>query len=106
MKSRNGVPIISSSVSFILKPPTVYWWSYAKTFNKSVETTIILETPRLLLREFTMRDAKHLFELNGDPEVIRYVGDGAFASLTEAEKFVANYDQYERYGMGRWAVDT
>lgn len=69
-----------------------------------METRIILETPRLLLREFAMDDARHLFELNSDPEVVRYVGDGAFASLADAEKFIENYDQYEKYGMGRWAV--
>lgn len=64
----------------------------------------ILETPRLILRELTPEDYQDFFDLNNDPEVVRYVGDGAFASLNAAKKFLENYDQYEKYGMGRWAV--
>jgi len=65
---------------------------------------VILETPRLILRELTTEDYQNFFDLNSDPEVVRYVGDGPFASLTAAKKFLENYDQYEKYGMGRWAV--
>ncbi len=32
----------------------------------------LLETPRLVLREFTAADAEALFELNSDPRVTRY----------------------------------
>lgn len=64
----------------------------------------ILETPRLLLREITASDYQSFFDLNSDPEVVKYVGDGAFASLNAAKNFLLNYDQYEKYGMGRWAV--
>jgi hypothetical protein len=35
------------------------------------ETHIILETPRLALRQFA-NDADNLLDLNGDPEVTRY----------------------------------
>ncbi|HVS37015.1 MAG TPA: GNAT family N-acetyltransferase [Gemmataceae bacterium] len=35
---------------------------------------IRLETPRLILREFTEADAESLFELDSDPEVMRYLG--------------------------------
>ena len=64
----------------------------------------ILETPRLLLREFGEEDAPHFFELNEDPEVVRYTGDPPFASVEEARQFLLNYDQYRKYGYGRWAV--
>ncbi|MCO6490065.1 MAG: GNAT family N-acetyltransferase [Phaeodactylibacter sp.] len=64
----------------------------------------ILETPRLLLREFAEDDAPHFFELNEDPEVVRYTGDPPFASIEEARQFLSDYDQYEKYGYGRWAV--
>lgn len=64
----------------------------------------ILQTNRLLLRELTPGDAKNMYLLNLDPEVIRYTGDGPFASEPEARLFLENYDQYEKYGMGRWAV--
>ena len=33
-----------------------------------------LETPRLVLREFTEAEAAALFELDSDPEVMRYIG--------------------------------
>ena len=64
----------------------------------------ILETPRLLLREFREADALHFFELNEDPEVIRYTGDLPFASAEEARRFLLDYDRYKKYGYGRWAV--
>ncbi len=64
----------------------------------------IIETPRLRLREFHISDAPALYELNSDPEVMRYTGDKPFSSISEAKTFVQNYDAYEKYGFGRWAV--
>lgn len=64
----------------------------------------ILETKRLILREITVEDAVHAYELNLDPEVIRYTGDVAFASIDEARNFLKNYDHYQKYGFGRWGV--
>jgi RimJ/RimL family protein N-acetyltransferase len=67
--------------------------------------TIILETPRLLLREKVLEDAPFLMELNADPEVTKYTGDGAFNTLEEAENIVRHViGQYERNGYGRWLV--
>lgn len=65
---------------------------------------IILETPRLLLREMTTRDAEQAYLLNLDPEVIRYTGDKPFDSIETARRFLEQYDHYKRYGFGRWAV--
>ena len=64
----------------------------------------LLETPRLLLREFRVEDAPYFFELNEDPKVVQYTGDLPFASLEEARRFLQGYDQYEKYGYGRWPV--
>lgn len=64
----------------------------------------LIETPRLLLREFTPDDAEQMYQLNLDPEVIRYTGDGPFASAAGARDFLSRYDVYQRYGMGRLAV--
>ena len=36
----------------------------------------LLETPRLRLRRFTAVDAEHLFALDNDPEVMRYLNGG------------------------------
>ena len=36
---------------------------------------IVIETDRLLLRTFTIEDAPLIYELNLDPDVIRFTGD-------------------------------
>jgi ribosomal-protein-alanine N-acetyltransferase len=64
----------------------------------------VIKTERLQLREFTQEDAPGFYELNLDPEVLRYTGDKPFASLAEAEDFIRNYENYERDGFGRWSV--
>jgi ribosomal-protein-alanine N-acetyltransferase len=37
---------------------------------------ILLETKRLILRRFTKDDANHLYLLDNDPEVMRYINGG------------------------------
>jgi RimJ/RimL family protein N-acetyltransferase len=37
---------------------------------------VLLETERLILRRFTEADADHLFALDNDPEVMRYINGG------------------------------
>lgn len=64
----------------------------------------ILETERLLLRELNVNDAKSFYQLNLDNEVMKYTGEGAFKDIEESKKFLENYDQYKKYGIGRWAV--
>lgn len=65
---------------------------------------MILETKRLVLREFELNDAMSIFELNTDPEVIRYTGDPPFKSVEESREFLVNYSDYKNNGYGRWAV--
>ena len=64
----------------------------------------VFETTRLYLRQFTIQDAKSLYQLNLDPDVIRFTGDSPFRSIEEAKCFLENYDHYQKYGFGRWAV--
>ena len=66
--------------------------------------TIILETPRLLLREFLISDANHFYTLSLEPDVLTYTGDPPFESVQKSEEFLKDYYQYKRYGYGRWAV--
>jgi len=66
----------------------------------------VIETPRLLLRELNTDDAQFFFDLNNDPEVIRYTGDVAFESIDAARQFLAGYDHFKKYGFGRWAMAT
>jgi len=64
----------------------------------------ILQTPRLILRELTPKDAQNFYELNLNPNVVKYTGDAAFQSISEADEFLRNYSEYEKTGYGRWAV--
>ncbi|MEY3399235.1 MAG: hypothetical protein RL220_1829 [Bacteroidota bacterium] len=66
----------------------------------------VADTPRLRLRELSPDDAQFAYELNQDPEVIRYTGDGPFGSIEEAGDFLRAYDHYARYGFGRWGVES
>lgn len=64
----------------------------------------IVETDRLLLKEFEIGDAESFYELNLNPNVIKYTGNSAFKDIDEAKSFLKNYSDYQRNGFGRWAV--
>ncbi len=66
---------------------------------------IIIETERLLLRTFTLEDAPLVYELNLDPEVIRYTGD-PIRDIDHARQVLEQtiLPQYALYNHGRWAV--
>ena len=64
----------------------------------------ILETERLLLREINPDDAGDFFNLNENPNVIKYTGDKAFQNIDGAREFLENYQDYRLNGYGRWAV--
>lgn len=61
-------------------------------------------TDRLILRELSVDDTYYFHLLNEDPEVIQYTGDVSFKNTEVARQFLAGYDHYEKYGLGRWAV--
>ena len=65
----------------------------------------ILETERLLLREYVEEDAESFYRLNSDPEVIRYTGDDHLISIEQARTILREYPiaDYGRYGFGRLA---
>lgn len=65
----------------------------------------IFETERLLLRELEGYDREAMFELNRDPEVVRYVGVDAMVDIAEAGHYVkVGRQRYAEDGCGRWAV--
>jgi RimJ/RimL family protein N-acetyltransferase len=67
---------------------------------------IILETERLILREWTLDDAREMFEICRDAEVMRYIGTGKpYKTLEEAEKFLHWATEYQKEnGFCRWAA--
>lgn len=68
---------------------------------------VILETDRLLLRNFTIEDAPLIYQLNLDPEVIRYTLDPV-RDIEHAREVLEKtiLPQYALYNHGRWAVLT
>jgi ribosomal-protein-alanine N-acetyltransferase len=67
---------------------------------------IILETERLVLREWSLDDAPSLFEICRDAEVMLYIGTGKpYETPAEAEKFLRWAIEYQKEnGFCRWAV--
>ena len=68
---------------------------------------IILETPRLILRQFTEVDALAIKQLNSEPGVLKYVPEPIPASEEAALKIIVDIilPQYKN-NLGRWAVHT
>ncbi|HMG92802.1 MAG TPA: GNAT family N-acetyltransferase [Chryseolinea sp.] len=56
------------------------------------------------MREFREEDAIGMYELNSDPDVIRYTGDDPFASVDAARDFIRKYDVYATTGYGRLTI--
>jgi len=65
---------------------------------------IIIETSRLLLSELIEEEAEEMYLLNSDKEVIQYTGDDGFANIEAARQLILNYQQYKKYGYGRWTA--
>lgn len=66
----------------------------------------ILESDRCIFSEWVIEDAIHLFELNSNPEVLRFTGDQAFKNIEDAQDFILSYDAFQNFKMGRWAIRT
>ncbi|MCT4628727.1 GNAT family N-acetyltransferase [Winogradskyella sp.] len=64
----------------------------------------IIETERTIMRRLTKEDATDFYNLNLDDEVLKYTGDQPFKNLQSSIEFLTNYDQYDKYGVGRLAV--
>jgi RimJ/RimL family protein N-acetyltransferase len=66
---------------------------------------VILETDRLLLREFVEDDAESFFKLNTYPEVMRFVPDKPLLNVEQARQTLIDHPiaDYRRYGFGRGA---
>ena len=66
---------------------------------------IIFQSFRLYFREFDENDIQLLYELNSNPNVIKYVHEPA-PTIENITSILHNniLPQYTLYGMGRWAV--
>jgi RimJ/RimL family protein N-acetyltransferase len=69
---------------------------------------VFLETERLLLRRFTEDDVDNLVELDGDPDVMKFINGGRPTPREEIESEIlpAFLGYYERFtGYGFWAAE-
>jgi [ribosomal protein S5]-alanine N-acetyltransferase len=67
---------------------------------------VILETPRLLLRTWTLDDAEAAFGIYSDPEVLRYLTIKAHETVAQTRALLAERPiaHQERHGFSLWAV--
>jgi len=70
--------------------------------------TIVLETPRLRLRELTTDDAGFILELLNEPAWKRFIGDRGVHTVDEARGYILTGPRamYERLSFGLWLIET
>ena len=66
----------------------------------------ILDTDRLILRQFTMDDAEFILELLNEPSFIQNIGDRKVRTIDDARAYIANgpVASYAKNGFGLWLV--
>ena len=68
---------------------------------------VTLETPRLVLRRWREEDIAPLAAINGDADVMRWIGTGAVRSLQQTRASVEAWEsEWEATGMGLFAVEV
>jgi [ribosomal protein S5]-alanine N-acetyltransferase len=66
---------------------------------------IYAETPRLILREILPKDKYGFYDMDSNPEVVKYLGNVTLKTVDEAlEKIKMIRQQYIDLGIGRWAM--
>ena len=67
---------------------------------------IIIETERLILGKFTLKDAPFMLELLNTPDWLRFIGDRNVYTIEQTEQYLLNgyLKSYETHGFGFYAV--
>ncbi len=62
----------------------------------------VVETERLILKEFNLTDAPFILELVNDPSWLQYIGDRDVHTMAEARLYLQTgpLDSYQRFGFG------
>lgn len=68
---------------------------------------LVLETPRLALRELTLADAAFILELVNEPLWLQFIGDRGVRTLADAEGYLRQgpLASYAQHGFGLWLVE-
>ncbi|MFI9585599.1 GNAT family N-acetyltransferase [Streptomyces sp. NPDC052236] len=65
-----------------------------------------IQTPRLLLRRWRDDDLVPMAEINADPEVMEWVGDGSVRDLDETAEDIERWEeQWDEEGFGLFAIE-
>lgn len=66
----------------------------------------IIETNRLILREFNLEDSKFIQNLLNTPKWIKFIGDRGIKSKKDAKNYLTNgpIKSYQQNGFGLWLV--
>ncbi len=63
------------------------------------------ETERLILREILLSDEDKLFQLDSNPEVLKFIGIPVVENIEQIRSLIEMLHlQYRENGIGRWAV--
>ena len=66
----------------------------------------MIETERLLLRLPRADDAPDLAAVYGDPEAVRYIGDGTTSTLADVEEAIPRWlARWEQWGVGFFSLE-
>ena len=63
---------------------------------------IVIETPRLALRRFTLEDAEFILRLLNEPSFLQFIGDKGVRTLDDARDYLRKgpIASYEQFGFG------
>ncbi|MEW2516746.1 GNAT family N-acetyltransferase [Actinacidiphila alni] len=65
-----------------------------------------IRTPRLLLRRWREDDLAPMAEINADPQVMRFIGDGTPRDLEQTAESIQRWeDEWDDEGFGLFAVE-
>ncbi|MGW7265074.1 GNAT family N-acetyltransferase [Streptomyces sp. NPDC054842] len=65
-----------------------------------------IRTPRLLLRRWTDDDLAPMADINADPQVMRWTGDGSVLGLDETAEEIERWEEeWDEEGFGVFAVE-
>lgn len=65
-----------------------------------------IQTPRLLLRRWRDDDLVPMAEINADPEVMQWIGDGSVCDLEQTAEAIERWEEeWDEEGFGLFAVE-
>lgn len=69
---------------------------------------MVIETPRLQLRQLSVDDAEFILRLLNEPSFIQNIGDRGVRTVDDARGYIVKgpITSYEKFGFGLWMIET